>query len=180
MSPYLSHALHQGSNETLSSIEQAFPHLEHDPVVLPKSLDPFTITTSTGFMPLSAPQVELPAIFKPLVDLASALPCVKADGSPGLLASYELGPAVDNKATLPDLTDAIDTLVASDGKSDFASITAAFRDYAFIASAYLLEPCWQRYNSGLEGYGLGREILPKSIAGPLVKTARMSDASSLV
>ena len=52
-------------------------------------------------------------------------------------------------------------------------MTAAFRDYAFLASAYLLEPCWQRWNEGLEGYGLGREVLPKEIAGPLVKSAAL-------
>lgn len=45
---------------------------------------------------------------------------------------------------------------------------------SFVASSYLLEPCWQVYsNNADDGYGLGRQVLPKCIAGPLVKCAEM-------
>lgn len=151
---------------------QQFPHIDADPATLPATLDPFTITTSTGFMPLRTPRIDLPADFEVLQKLAEDLPVTKADGSPGLLATYDLGPTID-KGALPDLTDAIDDLVLPDGQSNLEDVTAAFREYAFLASAYLLEPCWERYDKGLEGYGLGRQTLPRCIAGPLTKTAKM-------
>jgi indoleamine 2,3-dioxygenase len=49
-----------------------------------------------------------------------------------------------------------------------ALVTALFRDYTFLASAYLLEPCDinQRKNGN---YGLGRDVLPKNIAVPLTQ-----------
>ena len=112
-------------------------------------------------------------MFSPLTKLLEDLPIVKVDGTPGLLATYQLGAAIDRHSVLPDLIAHIDSLVSDDGKPDLAAVTAAFRDYAFLASAYLLEPCWKRWNEGEEGYGTGREVLPKEIAGPLVKTAAL-------
>lgn len=160
----------KASPQTLRDIA---PNLSANPTTLPSSLDPFTITTSTGFMPLRPPITTLPAPFKPLQTLLNAMPIVKQNGIPGLLATYQLGPTVDSGA-LPDLLDEVNKLVvAADGKPDLALVTAAFRDYAFLASAYLLEPCWERWSKGLEGYGLGREVLPKCIAGPLVATAKL-------
>ena len=143
------------------------------PTDLPCSVDPFTVTGFTGFMPLMAPQVELPAAFEPLAKLLDSMSIVKTDDLPGLLASYELGQTIDLGNALPDLSAEIDKLVASDGKPDLFAVTAAFRDYAFLASAYLLEPCWERRNKDMVGYGLGRQTLPKEIAGPLVKTAKL-------
>ena len=173
MSPYLTEASHSHGDERYNSLGYVFPNIDHDPTTLPTSLDPFTITTSTGFMPLRPPQVNLPSHFEALTKLVESLPIVKLDGSPGLLATYQLGPSIDDHGVLPDLTNDIDGLVAADKKPDLAAITAAFRDYAFVASAYLLEPCWERSNKGLEGYGFGRQVLPKCIARPLVKTAKM-------
>lgn len=173
MSPYLASAPNNQQHGVDEELRRLFPHIEDDPVTLPTSVDPFTINTSTGFMPLWPPQVDLPPKFEPVSTLVEQLPVIKLDGSPGLLATYKLGPTVDEGNMLPDLIDEIDNLVAADGQADLAAVTAVFRDYAFIASAYLLEPCWERQNSGLEGYGLGRQILPKAIAGPLVKTAKM-------
>ena len=157
----------------LPSLSSLFPHMHDNPATLPDSLDPFTITTSTGFLPLHHPVTSLPAPFTPLLKLAGEFPIVQRDGTPGLLATYQLGPTVE-KGVLPDLTSQIDSLITKDGKPDLAAVTAAFRDYAFIASAYLLEPCWQRWNDDKDGgYGLGRKILPACIAGPLVKTAEL-------
>lgn len=173
MSPYLGQASGQGDDDHASDTKKSFPHIDADPGSLPSSLDPFTITTSTGFMPLRTPLVDLPSPFKPLMTLLDDMPIVKLNGEPGLLARYELGSKVDDDKVLPDLTSAVDQLVDADGKPDLVTATAVFRDYAFLASAYLLEPCWERFDKGLEGYGLGRQVLPKCIAGPLVKTAKM-------
>ena len=84
----------------------------------------------------------------------------------------QLGSAID-KGILPDLTNDIDRLVTNDGLPDLENVTAVFREYSFVASAYLLEPCWERQIKGLEGYGLGRQTLPRCIAGPLSKAAKM-------
>jgi len=173
MSPYIednSNVSHGAQNDKL---QDTFPHIDADPTALPLSLDPFTITTATGFMPLRPPQVELPLSFIALTKLADEIPVVKLDSSPGLLASYQVGPTIDKHHALPNLVDEIDKLIADDGMPDLAAVTAVFREYAFIASAYLLEPCWERQNTGLEGFGLGRQVLPRCIAGPLVKTAKM-------
>lgn len=157
----------------LPNTSTLFPHLYSNPATLPTSLDPFTITTSTGFLPLRAPQVDLPSTFAALTSLLENLPVVRQDGSAGLLATFQLGHIVD-AGVLPDLSDALDDLAADDGKPDLTAITAAFRDYAFLASAYLLEPCWEAWNKDKEGgYGLGRQRLPKCIAGPLLKTAAL-------
>ena len=43
---------------------------------------------------------------------------------------------------------------------------ALFRDYTFAASAYLLEPC-DIMQKTRGTYGLGRPMLPKSLAVPL-------------
>ncbi len=170
MSPYLTAELLAPAVSTY--LANLAPYLESDPAVLPDSLDPFTITAATGFMPLHAPLVKLPAAFDPVVSLVENMPVQKLDGTPGLLATYQFGHAVDDGA-LPNLTPEIATLTAPDGKLDLAKVTAIFRDYSFLSSAYLLEPCYARWDKGLEGYGLGRQILPACLAGPLVKTAGM-------
>jgi indoleamine 2,3-dioxygenase len=173
MSPYLTEVKEHDPSTSGDELKDVFPHIEDDPVTLPKSLDPFTITTSTGFLPLRPPQVDLPSKFAPLTTLVEELPVVKLDGTPGLLASFKLGPTIDKENALPDLIDEIDSLVADDGQPDLAAVTAVFREYSFIASAYLLEPCWERTCNGLEGYGLGRQTLPRCIAGPLVRAGKM-------
>ena len=162
------------SKPILPLTSELFPDIFKDPRSLSPSADPFTITTETGFLPFHRPKVNLPDDFKPLQSLVEAMPVVLKDGSPGLLATYQLGDKIDKEQVLPDLTSTIDTLVTSDGELDLAAITAAFRDYSFLASAYLLEPCWKRRNEVPDGgYGLGRDVLPACIAGPMVRCADM-------
>ena len=93
------------------------------------------------------------------------MPIKTAAGTPGLLAKGALGDAV--ATDLPDLTSIIEQY-----KDNLPLMTALYRDYSFLASAYLLEPCHQRFLKG-EGYGLGREILPKNIALPIAKVAEL-------
>ncbi|PYH90372.1 indoleamine 2,3-dioxygenase family protein [Aspergillus ellipticus CBS 707.79] len=151
-----------------------FPHIHDDPATLSHSLDPFTITTSTGFLPYSIAPAKLPEVFQPLVSLLERSPVLKLDGTPGLLAKYELGPAV--LAELPDLTDEIDKQVTSEGLPDLYTIAALFRDYSFLASSYILEPCWENWCKNPEnGYGLGRDLLPKSVARPMYRCAQILD-----
>jgi indoleamine 2,3-dioxygenase len=171
MSPYMISNPDEGKNVS-TTLGHVAPHLDQDPVTLPTTLDPFTITTSNGFMPFQLPIVNLPPAFNALTKLVEEMPVQKLDGTPGLLATYQLGPKVDGGA-LPDLSNEIDNLTTADGKPDLHLVSAAFRDYSFLASAYLLEPCWEEWQKTQEGYGLGRQVLPRCIAGPIVKTAKM-------
>ncbi|QKX55039.1 uncharacterized protein TRUGW13939_02130 [Talaromyces rugulosus] len=156
-----------------STIEKAFPYINHDPATLPHSVDPFTITTGSGFMPYQVAPTTIPPIFKPLTDLLERMPVLKLDGKPGLLATYELGKAVEG---FPDLTDEIDKVLTKDGKRDLFTLTAIFRDYSYVASSYILEPCWENWCKNPEGgYGIGRELLPHAIAGPMWRCAEILD-----
>jgi indoleamine 2,3-dioxygenase len=62
------------------------------------------------------------------------MPVKTLDGSPGLLASGTLGESVDKE--LPNLTAAINKHA-----TNLPLMNALYRDYSFLASAYLLEPC---------------------------------------
>lgn len=119
---------------------------------------------------------RLPAHFDALSDILNDMPVAKADGTPGLLAKFKLGPLIDSGA-LPDLTSHLNDLRVKDGagdRYDLEAITALFRDYSFLASAYLLEPCWETWSKDNNaGYGLGRAVLPRCIAAPLVEAADM-------
>ena len=127
---------------------------------------PFSVSLAQGFLPLTAPLADLPAAFTPLTTILEEMPIRKLDGSPGLLASFSLGQAVLND--LPDLSSEVEEAVQG---GDQRVLRALFRDYCFLASAYLLEPCYERKCKGLEGYGLGRQSLPGQVARPLVMLA---------
>jgi indoleamine 2,3-dioxygenase len=93
------------------------------------------------------------------------LPIKTASGAPGLLAEGRLGEVVDSE--LPNLIEHVEKF-----KDDQAVLTALYRDYSFLASSYLLEPCHlSMLKSGV--YGLGRDVLPENISMPLVEVARL-------
>jgi indoleamine 2,3-dioxygenase len=158
----------------LPALSTLFPHLHSDATTLPSSTDPFTITTKTGFLPCRPPLIRLPEAFDQVTAILEDMPIVKADGSSGLLATFKLGPLIDS-GKLPDLTSEMDKLrVGPNNDYDLEAITALFRDYSFLASAYLLEPCWEMWSKdNSAGLGLGRSVLPRCIASPLVKAADM-------
>jgi indoleamine 2,3-dioxygenase len=158
----------------MSAVQSEIPLLKTEPWQLPAGTNPFEITAHTGFLPSRLPPRKLPPAFDVLSNILDEMPIQKENGEPGLLATFKLGPLIDS-GKLPDLTDEIDNLkVPGSDKVDMEYITAAFRDYSFVASAYLLEPCWEAYSlHKADKYGLGRPVLPKCIAGPLVKCAKM-------
>ncbi|UNI20768.1 Indoleamine 2,3-dioxygenase [Purpureocillium takamizusanense] len=129
------------------------------------SLPAFMVSTTRGFMPRMDPPAKLPAEFDALESILQRMPVKMLSGEPGLLARGELGPEVDS--TFPDLTEAMDKY-----KEDLPLMNALYRDYSFLASAYLLEPCHERSVRG-EGYGLGRQVLPKNIAHPIARCAEI-------
>lgn len=109
------------------------------------------------------PVVTLPKEFDALESLLQRMPVRTLSGEPGLLAQSKLGDVVDNE--FPDLTDYMDRY-----KEDLPMMNALYRDYSFLASAYLLEPCHERFLRG-EDYGLGRQVLPRNIARPIARCA---------
>jgi len=111
------------------------------------------------------PIVTLPKEFDAFESILQRMPVKTLSGEPGLLAQYKLGDVVDNE--LPDLTDAVDKY-----RDNLPLQNALYRDYSFLASAYLLEPCHHRFIKG-EPYGLGRQVLPAQISHPISRCAEI-------
>ncbi|KAK4993136.1 hypothetical protein LTR50_000622 [Elasticomyces elasticus] len=130
------------------------------------SLPAFMVSASRGFLPRTEPITKLPPDFDILESILARMPIKTASGKPGLLASATLGDAVHQE--LPDLTHAIHKY-----QDDLPLMNALYRDYSFLASAYLLEPCHERFMKG-QPYGLGRQMLPKNIALPIVRVAEIA------
>ena len=103
-----------------------------------KHYAPFTVSFENGFLPLFPPPTTLPPAFRALDSLLKRAPMKTADGKEGLLAKFTFGKAVEDE--LPDLTEEIHKV-----KDDLRVISALYRDYCFLASAYLLEPCHQKF-----------------------------------
>jgi indoleamine 2,3-dioxygenase len=129
------------------------------------SLPAFMVSTTRGFLPRADPVVTLPAEFDALESILQRMPVKTLSGEPGLLAEGTLGDEVDTR--FPNLTAAMDLY-----KHDLPLMNALYRDYSFLASAYLLEPCHHRFIKG-EPYGLGRQVLPANISQPIAKCAEM-------
>ncbi|KZF24310.1 indoleamine 2,3-dioxygenase gamma type [Xylona heveae TC161] len=130
------------------------------------TLPAFMVSTTRGFLPRQEPVVTLPVEFDALESVLSRMPIKTATGAPGLLAEFKLGETVLKE--LPDLSSAIEKY-----QSDLPLMNALYRDYSFLASAYLLEPCHERFVRG-EPYGLGRQRLPSSIARPIARVAELA------
>ncbi|KAH7380221.1 hypothetical protein DE146DRAFT_681987 [Phaeosphaeria sp. MPI-PUGE-AT-0046c] len=130
------------------------------------SLPAFMVSTTRGFLPRQEPVVELPKEFAALEDLLQRMPIRTLSGEPGLLANFTFGDAVLKE--LPDLSDEVEKY-----RDDLVIMNALYRDYSFLASAYLFEPCHERHMRG-EEYGLGRQSLPRCIALPIVKVAELA------
>lgn len=129
------------------------------------TLPAFMVSTTRGFLPRQEPFIDLPVEFNVLESILTRMPVKTLKGMPGLLATFTLGETVLKE--LPDLTGAIDNY-----KDDLVLMNALYRDYSFLASAYLLEPCHERFVKG-ESYGLGRQTLPAVISRPISRCAEL-------
>jgi indoleamine 2,3-dioxygenase len=151
-------------SSTMSASSFDFPILE-DTRPGDHTLAAFMVSTTRGFLPRQEPVVELPKEFEVLESLLQRMPIKTLSGDPGLLANFTFGNTVLKE--LPDLSAEIETY-----RDDLVVMNALYRDYSFMASAYLFEPCHERHMRG-EEYGLGRQSLPRCIALPIVKVAEM-------
>jgi indoleamine 2,3-dioxygenase len=125
----------------------------------------FVPNSATGFMPREAPILRLPEPYEAVNTLLEQATLVQPDGSAGLLADGQLGPRV--LATLPDYD--INHL---NENTDPHLLWALFRDFSYLASEYLLEPCDVNYRATGD-YGLARDHLPASIVKTLVRSAEL-------
>lgn len=125
----------------------------------------FMVSTTRGFLPRQEPIIKLPAEFDILESILFRMPIKCLDGTPGLLATATLGETVLTE--LPNLTSAINKY-----QDNLPLQNALYRDYSFLASAYLLEPCHERFMKG-EAYGLGRQTLPSMISLPISRCAEL-------
>lgn len=126
-------------------------------------MDPFIISTVTGFLPRKDPIVDMPAKYRVLDSLLDRMRWNQPDGSEGLLAKHQFGEAVHSELSEIDFSEA---------SEDMMLAMALYRDYCFLASAYLLEDCHHNWIKTGK-YGLGRALLPKQIAKPLVRLAEI-------
>jgi indoleamine 2,3-dioxygenase len=148
----------------MSSFSFNFP-IMGDTLPEDHTLPSFMVSTTRGFLPRQDPVVELPEEFAALESLLQRMPIKTLSGKPGLLADFTFGDAVLKQ--LPDLSSEVEQY-----RDDLVVMNALYRDYSFLASAYLFEPCHERHMRG-EEYGLGRQSLPRCIALPIVKVAEM-------
>ncbi|KAI0844733.1 indoleamine 2,3-dioxygenase family protein [Daldinia vernicosa] len=130
------------------------------------SLPAFMVSTTRGFLARMDPLVTLPPEFEPVETLLQEMPVQTQSGKPGLLATGQLGDTV--LKTLPDLTEQIEKY-----HDNLPMMNALYRDYSFLASAFLLEPCHMRFIKG-EPYGLGRSFLPAQLSRPIVRCAELA------
>ncbi|OAG08565.1 uncharacterized protein CC84DRAFT_1185388 [Paraphaeosphaeria sporulosa] len=142
-----------------------FPVLE-DTRPKDRSLPAFMVSTTRGFLPRQEPLERLPVEFEAVESLLQRMPIKTLSGEPGLLAKFTFGDTLDKE--LPDLSDEVEKY-----RDDLVVMNALYRDYSFLASAYLFEPCHERFLKD-EPYGLGRQKLPRSIALPIVKVAEIA------
>lgn len=130
------------------------------------SLPPFVVSTARGFLPRIDPIAVLPPEFDAVESILQRMPIRTISGKPGLLAKDKLGDTILQE--LPDLTAEIDKY-----RENLPMVTALYRDYSFLASAFLLEPCHTRFMNG-DPYGLGRSFLPAQLSRPIVRCAELA------
>lgn len=124
---------------------------------LPDNEQPmYLVRPKNGFLPRKDPIFHLPPRFDVLEDILKNMTIEQPNGKKGLLYSGDLGRTVEKDLPLIDVSDIKDPML----------VGALFRDYSFLLSAYILEPCdinWRKSNE----YGLGRDRVPKSVAIPI-------------
>ena len=118
------------------------------------------VSKTYGFLPRQEPLFKLPAEFKKMEEIIARARITQPDGSKGLLGQGKFGEVVEKELPMVDVSKIEDSRL----------LEALMRDYSYLASMYLLEPCDLQYKKSGD-YGKGRERLPANIAVPLCKLA---------
>ncbi|PVU89652.1 hypothetical protein BB561_005246 [Smittium simulii] len=143
------------ARQTSSEIGWNNPYPEHE----------FFVGKTNGFLPREDPLIKLPEQFKEMETILEEMPLNPVAGGKGLLYHGTFGDAVHQRLPLYDVANITDQRLLS----------ALFRDYTYLASAYLLEPCDINHRANND-YGLGRQTLVKNIAVPLDIIAKKINA----
>ena len=106
-----------------------------------------------GFLPIGKPLDKLPNQFQLLEDILTNMQIDKN----GYLSKCKLGEEIENFKILN-----------VDDIEDIQLLSALYRDYCFLASAYSLETSHYPIISG-GTYGIARDKLPPQISEPLIK-----------
>ncbi len=125
----------------------------------------FLVGKKNGFLPRQLPLVILPNKFSEMDKLLYDMPIKKYDESNGLLYHGTFGTTLLKNLPTYNVSQIQDSRLLS----------ALYRDYTFLASAYLLEPCDLKYRKD-GNYGFGRDHLPSNIAIPLCNIAKKINA----
>lgn len=131
----------------------------------------FSIRSDCGFNPPEEPLTKLPEEYHILQDVLDHLPfwLDKETEKKGTLG--EEGRIVVEVRRIPNYMDRIKTIDASDKKQQ-SLFAALFRGYAFLTSAYLLEPTYhEKLKTG--NYGKARTTLPANLAKPFCYVAKI-------
>jgi len=124
----------------------------------------FSVDGTHGFLPMKDPLAKLPDNFSRLQEIVDNMPIYLEDGTNGYLF-YE-GRIHEECKSLPNHVNDI-----AEVKDPFV-LQALFRSYAFLASAYLLEPSYHHFlRTG--DYGPALRVLPANIAMPFASVANV-------
>lgn len=119
----------------------------------------FDVSAAHGFLPAVSPLIQLPDTYLALQDLLDKMPVVLSNGEPGYLGFP--GKIQQVAAQLPNYLEQVKL------ETDIRLIQALYRGYAFLTSAYTLEPSFQHFKQ-TGNYGKANNVLPANIAQPFV------------
>lgn len=119
----------------------------------------FNVSAPYGFLPMEAPLTSLPSAYASLQDILNRMPVQLENGEPGLL--HFPGKIHQETAKMPNYLEQVKK------ESDIRILQALYRGYAFLCSAYTLEPAYQEFKKS-GNYGKANNILPANIAQPFV------------
>lgn len=107
--------------------------------------------------------VRLPDQFGAVEQLLNDMTIHQKSGGIGLLGLGQFGDAVKSTLGPLDMMKHVEQAIKS---NDQHLLSALFRDYCFLTSAYLLEPVDRSFRATGK-YGQGRDVLPACLAVPL-------------
>ena len=122
----------------------------------------FEVNSTNGFLPKHEPLRVLPDRYIGLQKVIDDMPIKKEDGSDGLL-SIE-GAIEKSVKDLPNYKELVDK------EDDPFMLSALYRAYAFLASAFTLAPAHFGYLKTGK-YGKAHNYIPEQIAQPLVSVS---------
>ena len=119
----------------------------------------FNVSAAHGFLPEVPALVTLPPTYEALQSVLDKMPVQLSNGEPGYLHF---------PGKIQEVANQIPNYVAQvNEESDIRIIQALYRGYAFLTSAYTLEPAFQHFKQ-TGSYGKANNVLPTNIAQPFV------------